>query len=156
MPPSTEAPVPRILIVDDQPSNVRLLEHTLRRGGYADVSSTTDPRAVAAMQAEHRYDVILLDLQMPEMNGFEVMKQLRGMEGGGRVAILVISADPSHMLAALEAGGSSFLSKPFKLPEVLERVGVMLAKMGAGRGAEQAGPGLSDRAPLLPKAAQDL
>jgi CheY-like chemotaxis protein len=133
MPLSTDAPAPRILIVDDQPSNVRLLEHTLRRGGYEDVASTTDPRTVATMHLEHRYDVILLDLQMPEMNGFEVMHQLRGLEDGSRVAILVISADPSHLLAALEAGGSSFLSKPFKLPDVLDRVKVMLEKMGARR-----------------------
>ena len=125
MPLPTDAP-PRILIVDDQVSNVRLLEHTLRRGGYTEVASTTDPRTVAAMHVEHEYDLILLDLQMPEMNGFQVMEQLRAMDGGTRVAILVISADPSHMLAALEAGGSSFLSKPFKLPDVLERVGVML------------------------------
>ncbi|HYK03126.1 MAG TPA: response regulator [Thermoanaerobaculia bacterium] len=128
MPPSTDLLAARILIVDDQSSNVRLLEHTLRRGGYADISSTTDPRTVGPMHLENRYDLILLDLQMPVMNGFEVMHQLRGMEGGSRVAILVISADPSHMLAALEAGGSSFLSKPFKLPDVLERVGVMLEK----------------------------
>jgi CheY-like chemotaxis protein len=145
MPPSTDALPPRILIVDDQASNVRLLEHTLRRGGYVDVASTTDPRTVAAMHLEHRYDVILLDLQMPEMNGFEVMHELRAMECGTRVAILVISADPSHMLAALEAGGSSFLSKPFKLPDVLERVRVMLEKMGAARGIEDQAADLSDR-----------
>jgi CheY-like chemotaxis protein len=146
MPLSTDAP-PKILIVDDQVSNVRLLEHTLRRGGYTEVASTIDPRAVAAMHLEHGYDVILLDLQMPEMNGFQVMEQLRGMENGSRVAILVISADPSHMLAALEAGGSSFLSKPFKLPDVLERVRVMLEKMGAGRAVEEPVAALSDRAP---------
>ncbi len=132
MPLPTDAP-PKILIVDDQVSNVRLLEHTLRRGGYTEVASTIDPRTVAAMHLEHQYDLILLDLQMPEMNGFQVMQQLRAMEGGARVAILVISADPSHMLAALEGGGSSFLSKPFKLPDVLERVGVMLEKVGIGR-----------------------
>jgi CheY-like chemotaxis protein len=130
MPLSTDAP-PKILIVDDQVSNVRLLEHTLRRGGYTEVSSTIDPRTVAAMHLEHEYDLILLDLQMPEMNGFQVMQQLRAMDGGARVAILVISADPSHMLAAVEGGGSSFLSKPFKLADVLERVRVMLAKMAA-------------------------
>jgi DNA-binding response OmpR family regulator len=127
MPPSTDAAAPKILIVDDQTSNVRLLEHTLRRGGYEDVASTTDPRTVGPMHAEHRYDLILLDLQMPEMSGFEVMHLLRAMKDGSRVAILVISADPSHMLAALEAGGSSFLSKPFKLQDVLERVKGMLA-----------------------------
>jgi DNA-binding response OmpR family regulator len=129
--PSTDTPSARILIVDDQPSNVRLLEHTLRRGGYVEVSSTTDPYTVAPMHAEHRYDLMLLDLQMPGMSGFDVLRELRQTDT--RVAILVISADPSLMLAALEAGGTSFLSKPFKLPEVLERVQVMLGKMGGRR-----------------------
>jgi CheY-like chemotaxis protein len=70
-----DRPSPRILIVDDQLSNVRLLEHTLRRAGYLDLTSTTDPRTVAALHLEHRYDLILLDLQMPDLNGFQVMQQ---------------------------------------------------------------------------------
>lgn len=124
MPLSTDAP--RILIVDDQPSNVRLLEHTLRRGGYAEVASTVDPQQVEALHREHAYDLIVLDLQMPRMNGFQVMERLRGLEGGDRVAILVMSADPSLMVAALEGGGDSFLSKPFVLADVLARVQLML------------------------------
>jgi DNA-binding response OmpR family regulator len=76
------------------------------------------------------------------------MHQLRAMEDGTRVAILVISADPSHMLAALEAGASSFLSKPFKLPDVLERVKVMLAKMGPRASEEQAPAVAPDEPPL--------
>lgn len=127
MPETTDPFGARILIVDDQPWNVRLLEHTLRRGGYVEIASTNDPRAVAAMHLENRYELILLDLQMPGLSGFEVMKQLRGMEGD-RVPILVISADPSQMVTALEAGGNSFLSKPFVLSEVLARVGLMLKK----------------------------
>lgn len=115
--------------MDDQPWNVRLLEHTLRRGGYTEISSTNDPRAVAALHLENRYALILLDLQMPGMNGFEVMKQLRAMEGD-HVPILVISADPSQMVVALEGGGDSFLSKPFVLAEVLSRVGKMLQNTG--------------------------
>ncbi|HYI07571.1 MAG TPA: response regulator [Thermoanaerobaculia bacterium] len=124
MPPSTDRPAPRILIVDDQPSNVRLLEHTLRRAGYAEVMSTVEPREVAALHRQHRYDLILLDLRMPEMNGFEVMEQLR--EIGEGVAILVMSAESAEMSAALEAGASSFLGKPFKLPDVVDRVRSML------------------------------
>lgn len=130
MPETTDHFGARILIVDDQPWNVRLLEHTLRRGGYVEIATTNDPRAVVAMHLENRYELILLDLQMPGMSGFEVMKQLRGMEGD-RVPILVISADPSQMVTALEGGGNSFLSKPFVLAEVLARVALMLKKPGS-------------------------
>ena len=128
MPLSTDVPVVRILIVDDQVSNVRLLELALRRGGYADVASTTDPKQVATLHLENHFDLILLDLQMPEMTGFQVMQQLREAEQPPRVAILVISADPALRLAALEAGANDFLSKPFRLPDVLARVQLLLAK----------------------------
>jgi CheY-like chemotaxis protein len=119
-------PDPRILIVDDQPSNVKLLEQTLRRAGYAEVTATTEPRDVAALHQQNRYDLILLDLQMPEMNGFEVMAQLRITKASNPVTILVLSADPSQKPAALEAGAASFFSKPFRLPDVVERVQSML------------------------------
>jgi CheY-like chemotaxis protein len=115
----------RILIVDDQESNLRLLEYTLRRGGYVAVASTTDPAAVCALHRQNRYDLILLDIQMPGMNGFEVLEGLRNM-GGDRAAVLVLTADPAKMLPALEAGASGFLSKPFVLTEVLLRVRLML------------------------------
>lgn len=127
---STDAPGPRILIVDDQRSNVRLLEHTLRRAGYAEVSSTVEPRDVAALHHEHRYDLILLDLQMPEMNGFQVMAQLQEVRAANPVTVLVLSADATHSNEALEAGAQSFLGKPFRLPEVVERVGLMLSARG--------------------------
>jgi CheY-like chemotaxis protein len=120
--PSIDPPAARILIVDDQPSNVRLLEHTLKRAGYDEVMSTIEPRAVAALYREHHFDLIMIDLQMPEMNGFQVMEQLRGMNGAERVALLAMSADPEQMPAALRAGGSSFLSKPFLLADVVSRV----------------------------------
>jgi DNA-binding response OmpR family regulator len=130
---STDGPAVRILIVDDQISNVRLLELALRRGGYADVASTTDPKQVASLHQECPYDLILLDLQMPELNGFQVMAQLRESEATHPVAILVISADPALMVAALEGGANAFLSKPFRIPDVLERVQILLAKAGLTR-----------------------
>ncbi len=131
MPPSTDGPAIRILIVDDMSSNVRLLEHTLRRGGYVEVMSATDPKQVATLHRENQYDLILLDLQMPGMSGFEVMKELRASEGEHHVLILVMSADPALMVQALEAGGNSFLSKPFVLADVLNRVQLMLQEGAA-------------------------
>ena len=124
--PPTERRGPRILIVDDQRSNVRLLAQTLCRAGYLEVASTIDPREVAALHRRDRYDLILLDLQMPDMDGFAVMAELRESRSAHPVAILVISADPGQMHAALEAGADSFLGKPFRLPDVVERVHLML------------------------------
>jgi CheY-like chemotaxis protein len=118
----------RILIVDDQKSNVRLLEYTLRRGGFASITSTTDPRAVAALHRDHHYDLILLDLVMPGMDGFQVMEGLAKIEEGGELPVLVMSADPRHEVRALQAGARDFISKPFVLTEVVTRVSSLLDK----------------------------
>lgn len=120
MPRFTEAFGARILIVDDQSSNVKLLEFTLRRAGYREISSTSEPLRVAALHSENRYHLILLDLQMPLLNGFEVMAALSQTESPA--SVLVLSADPSQTSAALECGASDFLGKPFDLGEVLLRV----------------------------------
>ena len=126
MAPSSDRPDARILIVDDQPANVRLLEHTLRRAGYLAVTSTTEPRDVAALQLQHSYDLIVLDLQMPNMNGFQVLEQLQTIGEEERPTVLVMSADSAQKAAALEAGAASFLGKPFKLQDVVAQVQVML------------------------------
>jgi CheY-like chemotaxis protein len=130
MPPSNQPAEARILIVDDQVSNVRLLEHTLRRAGYTEVMSTTNPCTVTALHLEHRYDLILLDLQMPEMDGFAVLAELGRIRPLHPVAVLVISAGSSDMPEALKSGGDSFLAKPFRLPDVVERVQEMLKAAG--------------------------
>lgn len=122
----TETTGPRILIVDDQKSNVRLLEHTLRRAGYGAVTATLESSEVAALHLQHDYDLILLDLQMPEMSGIEVLGRLKAIREAHPVAILVISADATQRPAALEAGADDFMGKPFRLPDVVERVQVML------------------------------
>jgi len=116
----------RILIVDDQDSNVRLLELVLRRGGYVAVASTTDPLRVVELHRQNCYDLILLDLQMPNMNGFEVMEALKEVDSEHKVAVLILSGDPSQMVRVLEAGASGFLSKPCVLTEVLLRVQQLL------------------------------
>lgn len=115
----------RILVVDDQESNVRLLTYALRREGYLAVTCTTEPLEVCALHREHQFDLILLDLQMPRMNGFAVMTALASEK---RVPVLILSADPSQMVQALEAGAADFLSKPFVLGEVLLVVRVLLEK----------------------------
>ena len=116
----------RLLVVDDQEVNVVLLEQMLRRAGYSSITSTTDPRTVCDLHREHSYDLILLDVQMPGMDGFEVMEALKLIEPDGYLPVLVITAQPEHKLRALQAGARDFISKPFELSEVLARVKNML------------------------------
>ena len=93
-----------ILIVDDQKVNVSLLEQMLAEAGYARVSSTMDPHEVCALHRKNHYDLILLDLQMPGMDGFQVMEGLKAIETDGYLPVLVITAQPDHKLRALKAG----------------------------------------------------
>jgi DNA-binding NtrC family response regulator len=111
-----------ILIVDDQHANVLLLEQMLREAGYARISSTMDSCAVCALHRDNRYDLILLDLQMPDMDGFQVMESLKEIEQGIYVPVIVITAQPGHKLQALKAGAKDFISKPFDLVEVTSRI----------------------------------
>ncbi|MES2017679.1 MAG: response regulator [Pseudomonadota bacterium] len=115
-----------ILIVDDQEANVMLLEQMLRNAGYQHITTTQDPTAVLALHQQHRYDLILLDLQMPVMDGFEVIEALKVVEPGGYLPVLVITAQPGHKLQALKAGAKDFVSKPFDLIEVQTRIHNML------------------------------
>jgi PAS domain S-box-containing protein len=115
-----------ILIVDDQPSNVMLLEEMLRADGYNCIASTTDPYAVCELHRNERYDLILLDLLMPGMDGFQVMEELKKIEPQGYLPVLVITAQPAHKLRALAAGAKDFVSKPFDLVEVQTRIHNML------------------------------
>jgi len=115
-----------ILIVDDQQSNVLLLEEMLRSVDYACIASTIDPFAVCELHRKNRYDLILLDLQMPGMDGFQVMEGLKEIEMDGYLPVLVITAQPSHKLRALSSGAKDFISKPFDLVEVRTRIHNML------------------------------
>jgi CheY-like chemotaxis protein len=97
-----------ILIVDDQHANVLLLEQILRGANYQNISSTMDPYSVCALHQKNRYDLILLDLQMPGMDGFQVMEGLKKIETDGYLPVLVITAQPGHKLRALAAGAKEF------------------------------------------------
>ncbi len=116
----------KVLIVDDQEVNVLLLERMLRGAGYLSITSTVNPGEVCELHLRNRYDLILLDLQMPGMDGFQVMEGLKEIEPEGYLPVLVITAQPGHKLRALQAGAKDFVSKPFELAEVLARVHNML------------------------------
>ena len=130
--PADEAAVParsvddgRILIVDDEPQNVLLLDRLLAVSGFTNVGSTTDSSEVVALCAAEQPDLLLLDLQMPEPDGFEVMRQLQPwLSGPTRTPVLVLTADNTRdtKTRALSSGASDFLNKPFDTTEVILRV----------------------------------
>ena len=115
-----------ILIVDDQASNVSLLTQLLTESGYLHVSSTTDPTEVCALHRKNSYDLILLDLQMPGMDGFQVMEALKTNDADSYLPVIVLTAQPGHKLQALQVGAKDFISKPFDLIEVRLRIHNML------------------------------
>jgi len=115
-----------ILIVDDQETNVLLLEQMLQEVGYTCIASTMDPFAVCALHRKNHYDLILLDLLMPGMEGFQVMEGLKEIETVDYLPVLVITAKPNHKLRALAAGAKDFIAKPFDLVELKMRIYNML------------------------------
>lgn len=111
-----------ILIVDDQEANVALLEMLLSDAGYTNVSATSDSQEVCALHRKHRYDLILLDLQLPVMDGFQVMEALKTNKDDPYLPVIVLTAQPGHKVPALLAGAKDFISKPFDLIEVKTRI----------------------------------
>lgn len=118
----------KILVVDDQPANLLLAKRILSAGGFVSVTTLSDPREVEALYRRERFDLILLDLNMPHLDGFEVMNRLQAMEEGGYLPILVLTAlnDSATKLRALRSGAKDFLSKPFDRMELVTRVRNML------------------------------
>lgn len=114
-----------ILVVDDEIANVELLEELLDQSGYKNVKSTTDSREVVELYESFQPDLILLDLLMPYMSGYDVMTQLKGIVPSSTyLPILVLTADVSYesKRLALSGGANDFLSKPFELSEVILRI----------------------------------
>jgi putative two-component system response regulator len=115
----------KILIVDDQEANTSLLEQILQHGEYTNIKSTNDSRLVLPLYTEFRPDLILLDLLMPHLDGFEVMKQLKSrISEDTYLPILVLTADTASEVKqrALSMGAKDFLTKPFDVIEVLLRI----------------------------------
>lgn len=114
----------KLLIVDDNPTNVLLLERILKDSGYRDISTTTDSREVAELHKSTGFDLILLDIRMPHMDGFEVMEALAEDIGEDYLPVLVLTAqtDQETRHRALELGAKDFVTKPFDRTEVLNRI----------------------------------
>ncbi len=115
----------KILVVDDEPSNLRLLKKLLAIEGYNNVATVSDSRAVCPRHAEENFDLILLDINMPHMDGFAVMEELKTMQQHhDYLPVLVLTAqiDRETRLRALNSGAKDFLTKPFDRQEALNRI----------------------------------
>jgi phosphoserine phosphatase len=124
--PPSDISQARILIVDDLESNVRLLQRMLTRARYTNVEATQDPCAVFELHRRNQYDLILLDLEMPRMSGFEVLESLKSIHLGEEIPVLALASHDSEKVRALKAGARDFLTKPFDITEVLARIAIML------------------------------
>ena len=116
-----------ILIVDDDPTNVALLDRLLRRAGFGNLVETTDVRMALSLFGSERPDLVLLDLGMPHLDGFQVIECLRSTENA-EVPILVITADasPEARTRAIELGAQDLVTKPFDSTELLCRITSLL------------------------------
>lgn len=117
-----------ILIVDDKDENVMLLESILLQAGYQNISSLTDPTKVERHYVEHGFDLLLLDIRMPKMNGFDVLSRLSEICGDDYLPVIVLTAqtDSETKMQALELGAKDFITKPFLKQEVQLRIANML------------------------------
>lgn len=115
----------KLLIVDDEPGSVQLLERTLKGAGYTQLLSTSDARQVLPLYLECQPDLLLLDLRMPHLDGFAVMRQLTPRIPVGSffpILVLTVEVTPETKHRALKEGAHDFLSKPFDTTEVLLRI----------------------------------
>src|SRR3990170_484726 len=118
----------RILIVDDEEPNIALLRRLLERAGFTHLESTADSREVADQYVRFQPDLILLDLHMPHMDGFEVLDELNQIAEESYLPVLMLTGDLSQEAKreALSRGAKDFISKPFHTDEVLLRINTLL------------------------------
>ncbi len=118
----------KILIIDDEPANVMVLEETLKQRGYTSIKSITDPREALESYQTYKPDLVLLDLNMPHLTGFQVMDQIKEADPASKIPIMILTAqvDQATRLRSLDAGARDFLTKPFDVLEVSLRIQNML------------------------------
>src|SRR5205807_9612566 len=118
----------KILIVDDEPANVALLQEILFENGYARVESVCDSKVVLEMCKKFQPDLILLDLMMPPPDGFAILESLRSESDESFLPVIILTADTNEdtKCRALAGGATDFLCKPFDHTEVALRIGNLL------------------------------
>lgn len=125
---------PTILAVDDEPMNVKLLEAHLIPEGYEIISASNGEEALQK-SSQYKIDLVLLDLTMPRMDGFQACKALRKDPKNSTLPIVILTAKgkESDIVAALENGADDYVMKPFFKDELIKKVRDLLAKAKAGR-----------------------
>ena len=123
----------RILVVDDEPENVELLEVVLASGGFLVVTAASGDEALAAV-AQQPFDLILLDIMMPDMDGYQVVAKIKGSLATKNIPVMMVSAlgDSEARALAQSAGADDFLTKPLGRAEVLSRVRNLLQRAQQG------------------------
>jgi putative two-component system response regulator len=118
----------RFLIVEDDEDNLRLLERMIRNLGYGEITTTTDPQEAIPLFEQVTPDIVLLDLHMPLLDGFQILEQIRARTPDVYLPVLVLTGDLSNEVKsrALAAGATDFLTKPFDSTEVLLRINNLL------------------------------
>ena len=130
---------PRILVVDDDPVIIQITAKTLMAGGYEVFKAVSGPEALQRID-DIRPDLVILDVMMPEMNGYEVCRRLRNTATTARLPIMMLTAQESveEKVRGFEAGADDYMTKPFQPPELQARVKVLLRRaLTTGAGAAQ-------------------
>ncbi|MDA1081579.1 MAG: response regulator transcription factor [Gemmatimonadetes bacterium] len=147
---SEPSPAPRVLVVDDEPDIVALVVYHLARAGYRVASAATGPEALEIARRE-RPTLVVLDLMLPGMSGFDVLREIRADAGTREIAVLMLTArkDEPDRIKGLSLGADDYLTKPFSPQELVLRVQAILRRVTSGGAASdvlQVGPITIDRA----------
>ena len=135
--PQTRAPEARLLVVDDEPNIRELLSASLRYAGF-EVATAADGQQALALAESFRPDLLVLDVMMPGLDGFGVVRRMR--ESGRRTPVVFLTARDAaeDKVSGLTLGGDDYVTKPFSLDEVLARIRAVLRRSQAAQQAEQA------------------
>ena len=124
----------KVLVVEDDPGILRTVADNLRFEQYDVVTATDGEAAYAVLQAEHP-DLIVLDLMLPRLNGFELCRRMRDQDIHVPVLMLTARGEEADRIRGLDLGGDDYVSKPFSLPELMARVRALLRRASAASGA---------------------
>src|ERR1700691_5529129 len=131
--------IPQIMVVDDDPDTVSILARHLQREGFVAIEAISGAECLL-MVHEHRIDVILLDLMMPDMDGFQVCRALKQDPNTAEIPVIMITArdDLDARAEGMRLGGSDFLAKPVSRRQLATRIRAQLDVLDAGRVTEAA------------------
>lgn len=124
-----KAPQARVLVVDDEPDILNLLEYNLKRSGFQAILAKDGPEAIEAAKA-HRPDLVLLDIMLPDMEGTEVLRRLKSLESTASIPVIMLTAKGEEIdkIVGFELGAEDYITKPFSPRELILRVKAVLKR----------------------------